>query len=123
MTTAFNLNARPVRCPLCHGFLERHFDKVRAMFVLICEIDKIGIAAGDPFVGKWEQAYEKLGEDEKLRCPQDDSVMRFFCTSTGYMKFKCAKKKCGVAMALSEPDRDKATNLGTSTKGLLEKPS
>lgn len=70
--------------------------------VFACHFCKIGIACNDPMVGKWEEVYAK---GEKILCPVDDTVMRFFCTSTGFVLAQCPVKKCRSRMQLSHPDR------------------
>jgi len=91
---------KAVRCPLCHAQMVHTIDTVRKVAVMACHFDKIAIAADDPMLGKWESAMEKMGE-EALRCPMPgcDTKMRFFCTSTGYMKAKCPVVKCGATWA------------------------
>lgn len=96
------LNDKPVQCPLCRGWFERLWNPVRQALYLICHFDKIGIAAGDPFVGRWDEAY---AQGEKIMCPACDHEMRYFATSTGYMQAKCPKKKCQTKIENAAPDR------------------
>lgn len=93
------------RCPLCHEFFEKMYDGIRKIFVYACHNDKVAIACGDPFVGRWDQALENSGG--KIECPACNAEMRYFATSTGFMKAKCPKKGCGATVGNAEPDRDK----------------
>ena len=90
-----------IRCPLCLGKFEKMYDGARRIFIYACHTDKIAIACGDPFVGKWAGAMK----DETMPCPACNADMRFFCTSTGFMKAKCPKKGCGATLGTAQPDR------------------
>jgi len=89
-----DLKKKP-RCPLCHKWMEKNYDPARNLEVWSCHTDRISVRTNDPVVGKWEEAYEKI---EKIKCPFCETIMRFFCTSVGYMKAKCPKPKCSTAM-------------------------
>lgn len=101
---AFSLNSRAPRCPLCHGFFEKEYVPERRMLVWACHKDRIAINVHDPFVGRWDQALANQ-DGGKIECPACNADMRFFCTSTGFMKALCPKRSCGAAMTNSEPDR------------------
>src|SRR3990167_1895916 len=98
---SINLNTKTPRCPLCLNIMDRKYIVERNMFVFSCDKEKIAIACDDPLAGRWEQI------TEKIECPNCNASMRFFCTSTGYMKAICPKKSCGATLANSEPDREK----------------
>lgn len=106
------LNDSNVRCPLCHGFFQKKYDEARHQFILACDVDMIAIAVGDPFIGKWDLAHARAGV---IECPNCNAAMRFFCTSTGFVKSKCVKKKCGCTVSNSEPDRTEH-NIATPDK-------
>lgn len=78
--------------------------KAGAAEAFLCHYCKISIACNDPFIGRWDEAYAK---GEKMLCPACDHEMRFFCTSTGYVQFKCPVKKCQSKMETTLPDRGK----------------
>jgi hypothetical protein len=106
MSKEIRMDERAPRCPLCLEFMVKRFHAARMMFIWDCARDKVGIAVNDPFVNRWEEAYAKT---EKILCPVPgcEAPMRFFATSTGYMKAKCPKPKCGACMEGGEPDRPK----------------
>lgn len=103
-------------CPLCHKKMVRKWvpqpvkqnpsplyvppPPAPAIEVFACDTDRIAIRVGDPFVGLWDKVLEKHGE---IPCPNCNAAMRYFATSTGYMKTKCPK--CGTTVAGEEPDR------------------
>ena len=91
------LDSRMVRCPLCHEWMRRKFLPENNRFVYACDRDRVAIAVNDPLLGKWEAAYERIGE--KVFCPLCETEMRYFCTSTGYWKGKCPRPKCGTTIA------------------------
>lgn len=90
-----------VRCPLCLGFFEKMYDGIRRIFIYACHKDQIAIACNDPFVGKWERATK----GSSIPCPNCNADMRFFATSTGFMKANCYKKGCYASISKTEPDR------------------
>lgn len=90
------------RCPLCHKQMIQRYDEVKHMFVYTCHDDRVDIAVDDPFVGRWEEALQRAG---KIECPNCNADMRYFATSTGFMKAKCVKKGCGATLSNMEPDR------------------
>ena len=102
-----DLGGKTPVCPLCHKKMERKWEPARGFYIFACDTDFIAIRVDDPFVGKWDAAYAKT---EPILCPNprcSEVVMRYFATSTGYMKAKCPK--CGATIANAEPDRDKTT--------------
>ena len=99
----FNLGIKAPRCPLCFAWMERSFAHLRQIFIFSCHKDRISIRVDDPFVGRWEEA---AATREKIPCPNprcDETPMRYFATSTGFMKAVCPK--CGAAISNAEPDR------------------
>jgi hypothetical protein len=108
------LDDSKVRCPLCHVHMEERWDQHRKMRVLVCHNDRVAIAKSDPFVGKWEEGLK----GDKVPCPACDGPMRFFCTSTGYVKARCTAKGCGAEIASAQPDRPLgATVIPPASKG------
>lgn len=103
------LNDKPIQCPLCLGWFEKKWNPVRKMEFLFCHFDGIAIAASDPFVGRWEEFYALSGD--VMNCLACDHKMRFFGTSTGYVQFKCPKKKCQAKIERVAPDREAGTKL------------
>lgn len=89
----------PPHCPLCGTKMEHHYDPTRGKNILACKKDRIAIDVMDPLVGRWEE------KREKIPCPMCDMNMKVFFTSTGYMKAKCPRKKCGAEVVGSNPDR------------------
>lgn len=98
------LSVKPPFCPLCLERMRRTTKMVgtELFSAFVCDTDRIGLKTTDPYVGHWEQAHEKTG---KIPCPMCNADMRYFCTSTGYMKAKCPKKSCGATVHTEEPDR------------------
>lgn len=118
--------SRKVRCPLCH--VEMGFKHVkhgeRKLFVFYCDIDLVAIAADDPLVGKWEAAYEKIGTKMLCPVPSCGTVMRFFCTSTGYTKFKCPRSQCAATLANPvAPDDEVAPSPDMPKEDITRKPA
>lgn len=101
------VNDASVRCPLCREFFEKMYDGIRKIFVYVCHTDKVGIACADPFVGRWDEGLK----GDKIECPACNADMRFFCTSTGYVKAKCPKPKCGATLGTASPDRKPGTTI------------
>lgn len=95
-------------CPLCKELMVEKYESLRHIFIYACDKDAVAIAVDDPFVGKWDAAHEKAG---KIECPACNADMVFFCTSTGFMKAKCPKKKCGCTVSSAEPDRNKQARV------------
>lgn len=102
------LNKTAPFCPLCEKRMVEKYEELRHIFIYACDTDLIAIAVDDPFVGKWDAAAEKAGIVE---CPACNANMKFFCTSTGFMKSKCPKKKCGCTMSTAEPERNKEARV------------
>lgn len=104
------LNRKPPRCPLveCRGDfmvleLARKSPLDLGIFVWACHKDRIAIRMDDPFVGRWDQAAHNSGG---VPCPNPNcggKKMRYFATSTGFVKAVCPK--CKAAMTAAEPDR------------------
>lgn len=112
-----------VECPLCHDNanarehkMELKYEPVRLFNVFLCSKYKVAIRQDDPFVGRWDEALEKAG---KIDCPNCNAEMRYFATSTGFMKAVCPKKSCGATLHNGEPDR-KAFEMPEATP---DKPS
>lgn len=103
------LNEKPVQCPLCLGWFEKRWNPIRKMLFLFCHFDGIAIAANDPFVGRWDEFYALSGD--VMNCLACDHKMRFFGTSTGYVQFKCPKKKCRAKIERVAPDREAGRKL------------
>lgn len=103
-------------CPLCHKRMERKYVTAPApkekpslllkpvvqplIEVFACDRDRVAIRVNDPFCGQWDKALERSG---KIECPNCNAAMRYFATSTGYMK--CVCPKCKTETTASEPDR------------------
>lgn len=79
--------------------------KAGAAEAFFCHLCRITIACNDPFVGRWDEVYAKAGKEPCPACGED---MRFFATSTGYIKLQCPMKKCAAAIETGEPDRETA---------------
>lgn len=105
---------KPPRCPLCLELMERKWEPARGFFIFACDTDRVAIRVDDPFVGRWEEALQKTGG--AIQCPNCNADMRYFATSTGYMKAKCPKKSCGCTVASAEPDREKDAIVATPDK-------
>jgi len=112
MGQKFNLTDVAPRCPLCEKHFEIMFHPVKKFFCYVCPNCRIGIKADDPHVGQWEKILAKVGP---IPCPFCDANMRYFSTSTGYMKARCPKKKCRGEMAAGEPDRQPGTDYYHTT--------
>lgn len=102
-------NEKQIQCPLCRGWFEKRWNPVRKTLFLFCHFDAIAIAANDPFVGRWDEFYAKSGD--VMNCLACDHKMRFFATSTGYVQFRCPKKKCRAKIERTAPDREKGVTL------------
>lgn len=116
------------RCRLCRGFFEKHYDEERKVFIYACRVDKVAIRLDDVLLrpGALERLEADLrkGEDTKelFDCGNcRAAIRRFFATSTGYMKFKCTKKGCGMTAELKEPDRrdNGGSDIGVGVKDLV----
>jgi transcription elongation factor Elf1 len=116
------------RCRLCGDFMEKAYDEKRKVFIYACRRDAWAIRADDPFLATdamaRAEASLRASEDGKelFDCPHCRATMRFVCTSTGYMKFKCvktAKRGCGLMAEMKEPDRATATEVGASVKDIV----
>lgn len=123
------------RCRLCEKFMDKLFDSERKVFIYACRPDGWAIRADDPFLvgwdnpngSAWDRAEAAMKKDpeqaELFDCPHCRATMRFVCTSTGYMQFKCvktAKRGCGMKAEMKEPDRkDRGTNIGIGVKDLV----
>lgn len=107
MTRNLNLGGKAPRCPLCEGWMEKKFEPARGFFIFACDVDKIACRVDDPFVGRWDQALEssEKATGGRLECPNPgcSGRVRYFATSTGFARIKCAK--CGATATMSEPDR------------------
>lgn len=113
------LTGRVPRCPLCHEMMEKSYVLERNIFVYKCDGDRIAIACDDPFVNRWDEALENSGG--KIECPMCNADMRYFATSTGFMKAVCPKKSCGATLSNAEPDRNKKTiTAAPDAPGLLQ---
>lgn len=107
LMASLNMGAKEPRCPLCHELMKKKWmmpTLTRAgFFAFICETPKhgnIGIRVDDPFVNRWEEAYHKATDGQGIPCPSPrgcSGKMRYFATSTGYMKGLCPK--CGAMMS------------------------
>lgn len=113
MGKIIRLNETTVRCPLCQDFMLRKYDSERSCFIYACETDRVACRTDDPFVGKWDAAHAAAGI---IECPNCNASMRWFGTSTGYMKAVCVKKKCGATISAAEPDRDLGVEVATPEK-------
>lgn len=109
------LNQKAPSCPLCRDnknahehFMEREYILLRNLFVYKCDTYMVAIACDDKMVGRWDAALEASG---KIECPACNADMRFFSTSTGFVKGVCPKKGCGATMSNAEPDRPKVDPL------------
>ncbi len=110
-----NLGGKAPRCPLCYEWMEKKFDSARGFFIFACHVDRVACRVDDPFVGRWE------GNREKIACPNprcDETPMRFFATSTGFVKSVCPKCKASISNA--EPDRDKSVEHTPDKPGVLQ---
>jgi hypothetical protein len=111
---------KPIRCPLCRAVFDVKYLPLRDHApALFCHFCQIVIMANDPFVDRWEEAYSK---GEKVYCPAceyrgDKQEMRFFATATGYVQFKCPRKKCQAKMESMAPDRKKDEKLLLDKEG------
>lgn len=107
-----NLGAAAPRCPLCGEWMVKEFRQKRMIFVFACNgpACDIVIRVDDPFVGKWDMAYHNATDGKGIPCPRPgcEASMRYFATSTGYMKAVCPKCKASVA------------NGGTRKEGTVE---
>lgn len=114
-----NIGGKVPRCPLCHGWMDRKFEPNRGIFIFTCDMPAchIAIRVDDPFVNRWEEAYHKEG---KILCmmPSCETALRYFCTSTGFMKVVCPK--CGFSQKTAEPDRDKTKPTASEKPGLIQ---
>lgn len=119
MSQIFRLNDSPIRCPLCHDFFVKKYDDARRVFILACDNEKIAIRCDDPFVNRWEEAKSRV-DPHDLDCPNCNATMRFFATSTGYMRMICPKKSCKMGMEVKEIDRETPITEGEGTKGLIQ---
>ncbi len=119
MSKIIRLNDSPIRCPLCHEFLEKSYDDARRVFILHCRKDNVGIRCDDPLAGRWEEARSRV-DPADLECPNCNAAMRFFATSVGHMKMVCPKKTCRAAMEFKEVDRETVDTPGEGTKGLIQ---
>ena len=114
------LNEKAPHCPLCirnenaaEHFMDRDFSAIKGFAIYSCPRYKVAIRTDDPFVNKWEQALELTG---KIECPNCNAGMRYFATSTGYMKAVCPKKSCGATLGSAEKDREVGVTVGTPDK-------
>jgi len=114
------------RCRLCDGIFEKHFDAERGVFIYACRLDQVAIRLDDIMLkpGAMARAEQDLrkGEDTKelFDCGNcRAAIRRFFATSTGYMKFKCTARGCGMTAELKEPDRTKPDDIGVGLKDLV----
>lgn len=90
---------KPPQCPLCLRDMVHGYEDIRKKYVFACHVCRIMIEQSDPLVDKWKD------KKDPVPCPNCDSDMRVFFTSTGYMKAVCPKKKtCGCAVVRWEPD-------------------
>lgn len=113
-----NLGGKVPTCPLCLNKMVRAYEASRHIYVYACHIDKVAIHVNDPFVNNWDQAYENAMKSRgvKIECPVCNAEMRYFATSTGFMKAKCPKKGCGATVHTSEPDRRASDSKTTPGK-------
>lgn len=116
------------RCRLCGDFFEKHYDEERKVFIYACRRDQVAIRLDDVFLrkGAWDRYEAELRADPETKelfdCPHCRANMVFFCTSTGYMQFKCrktAKRGCGMKVELKEPDRLKKDDVGVGVKDIV----
>ena len=107
---------KPPRCPLCHKPMELLDPSTSAanttsfppgVYVAACQPCRVAIRTDDPYYGRWEEMTEKVLGDEKIPCPLcGEACTRLFFTALGYLRARCARKKCkGASVTLSEPDR------------------
>lgn len=97
--------AKAPHCPLCGKLMERYWESQRQIFVWRCYVPgnpmscKIAIRVDDPFIGRWEEAYDNATDKKGIECPREacQRKMRYFATSTGFMKARCPK--CGASVA------------------------
>jgi phage FluMu protein Com len=103
--TTLNLGGKVPRCPLCHEWMDRKLDLQHATFIFKCDTDKVAIRVDDPFVNRWEEANK-----EGIPCPRPECErpMRYFATSTGFIKAVCPKCKASMS------------NGGTRKEGTVE---
>lgn len=93
---------KKVECPLCLKPFERRLNVARKVEFWACDKDRIAIRVDDPFINRWDQAVAAAGGVE---CPLCNAKMRYFATSTGFMKAVCPKKGCGAQLQNVEADR------------------
>lgn len=96
-----------LRCPLCYAVFARVWSPSRQIHIFACHFCKVAIAETDPFVGRWEE----LTVQGTAPCPNCDTTMRAFWTSTGYKQLRCPKKNCQARIESSSPDRKADTQL------------
>lgn len=116
----FNLGpAKCPRCPLCLELMVKKWIPQRQLFAFTCDTQgscRIAIRVDDPFVGLWEG---KTIPCVNPRCPgSPDNPMRYFATSTGFMKAFCPK--CKATIDNREPDREKEKFYTPETPGSLQ---
>lgn len=113
------------RCKLCYNFFEKHYDEEREVFIYACRLDRIAIRLDDVLLrpGALERLEADLRKAEDTKelfdCGNCRANTRFFATSTGFMKWKCTKKGCGLTTELKEPDREKPGDVGVGVKDLV----
>ena len=110
-TQRFNLNVKTPRCPLCHDWMVRTFEKQRGLFIFLCELDEIAIRVDDPFVGQWDKALHNATGRLGIPCPRPscEAKMRYFATQVGFMKAKCPKCMATLSSKESGRPKDKVT--------------
>jgi len=115
--TKIRLAAKAPRCPLCHDWMLLRWVPDRKFLVYACDTDRIAISTQDPFVGRWEEAIHRSGG---IKCPRPscERPMRYFATSTGFMKAVCPK--CKASISNTEPDRDKEVVHTPEAPGTLQ---
>lgn len=120
---SLNLGGKAPRCPLCHEFMDKKFDPTRGFFIFACDTVgscKIALRVDDPFIGRWDEALHKTTEGAGIPCPRPECgrPVRYFATSTGFVKIACPK--CKATMSNAEPDRDKNRVTTPDAPGALQ---